>query len=147
MIFCWKNPFLEFINQKESISLHKKKIRNFKRRSIIVPGPFHSISCDLIDYQQYARKNGGNKYILTCIDMFSRYAYAKPLRDKTAQSVSSQLDAILQSMPFVPKFLTSDKGGEFSIKNKYFHETIVEKYHIIVYYTIGSKKNSMVELR
>ena len=39
-----------FMSQKRSISLHKRKIRNFKRRPIIVPGPYHSICADLIDY-------------------------------------------------------------------------------------------------
>ena len=60
----------EFMAQKRSISLHKRKIRNFRRRPIIVPGPYHSISADLIDYQMYSRKNHGYNYILTVIDMF-----------------------------------------------------------------------------
>ena len=99
-----------FMQQKTSISLHKRKIKNFKRRKIVVPGPFHSISCDLIDYQMYATKNSSYKYILCCIDMFSRFAYAKPLKNKTAEIVSKELDDILMSMQFVPKFFTSDKG-------------------------------------
>ena len=51
-----------FMAQKQSISLHKRKIRNFPRRPIIVPGPYHSISADLIDYQRFSRKNHGYKY-------------------------------------------------------------------------------------
>jgi len=99
-----------FVQQKASISLHKRKIKNFKRRKIIVPGPYHSISCDLVDYSMYSSKNNSYKYILCCIDMFSRYSYAKPLKNKTAQAVANQLDEIIKSMQFVPKFFTSDKG-------------------------------------
>ena len=90
-------------------------------------------------------KNGGYKYILCCIDMFSRYSYARPLRNKMAETVAKELDDIISSMQFVPKFFTSDKGGEFDIRNQYIHNILVEKYHMVVYYTTGSKKNSMVE--
>lgn len=134
-----------FMNQKRSISIHKRRIKNFTRRQIIVPGPFHSISADLIDYQSYSRINSGYNYILNVIDMFSRMAFARPLKTKTALEVSEALDEIISSMQFVPKFFTSDKGREFDIRNKYFHGVIVEKYHMVVYFTSGSKKNSMVE--
>ena len=134
-----------FMNQKRSISIHKKRIKNFTRRQIIVPGPFHSISADLIDYQSYSRINSGYNYILTVIDMFSRMAFARPLKTKTALEVSEALDEIISSMQFVPKFFTSDKGREFDIRNQYFHGVIVEKFHMVVYFTTGIKKNSMVE--
>ena len=39
-----------FMNQKRSLSIHKKRIKNFQRRPIIVPGPYHSISADLVEY-------------------------------------------------------------------------------------------------
>lgn len=110
-----------FMNQKRSISIHKRRIKNFTRRQIIVPDPFHSISADLIDYQSYSRLNSGYNYILNVIDMFSRMAFARPLKTKTALEVSEALDEIISSMQFIPKFFTSDKGREFDIRNKYFH--------------------------
>ena len=48
-------------------------------------------------------------------------------------------------MQFVPKFFTSDKGGEFDVRNKFIHNILVQKYHMVVYYTTGPTKNSMVE--
>ena len=134
-----------FMSQKRSISLHKRKIRNFPRRPIIVPGPFHSISADLIDYQQFSRKNHGYKYILCIIDMFSRVNYVRPLHTKRTSEVVSQIDDIISSMQFVPRFFTSDKGSEFDIRNLDFRSILEDKYHMIVYYTSGPKKNSMVE--
>jgi len=134
-----------FLEQTHSISVHKKRIKNFNRRKIIVPGPYHSIAADLIDYSMYATKNSNYKYILCVVDMFSRLAFAEPLKNKTAEIVSDRLDNIIGRMQFVPKIFTSDKGGEFDLRNKYIHNILVEKYHMIVYYTTGSKKNSMVE--
>ena len=77
-----------FINQKKSLSLHKKKIKNFTRRKWNVPGPFHTICADLIDYQQYSYQNNGFKYILVVIDAFSRVAYTRALKQKTAEQCS-----------------------------------------------------------
>lgn len=133
------------MNQKRSISLHRKRIKNFKRRQIIVPGPFHTISADLIDYQKIRTSNNNYRFILTVIDCFSRMAYAKALKRKTAQEVSEKLEEIIESMQYVPRFFTSDKGGEFDIRNPFIHDVLVDKYHMIVYYTSGPKKNSMVE--
>ena len=133
------------MNQKKSISVHKKRVKNFKRRQIIVPGPFHTISADLIDYQMIAGSNSNYKYILTVIDCFSRYVFARPLKRKTAQEVASQLDDIISNMQYVPRFFTSDKGLEFDYRNRYVKETLVDKYHMVIYYTTGVKKNSMVE--
>lgn len=99
-----------FVEQKKSISLHKRRINNFVRRKIIIPGPFHSISCDLIDYSMYSTKNNGYKWILCVVDMFSRFAYVRALKNKKADTVAKQLDRIIQTMQFVPKFFTSDKG-------------------------------------
>ena len=125
--------------------MHKRKIRNFRRRPIIVPGPYHSISADLIDYQMFSRKNHGYKYILCVVDMFSRYNYVRPLHGKTAQEVAGKLEEIIGSMKFVPRFFTSDKGGEFDIRNTFIKSVLEDKYHMVVYYTTGPKKNSMVE--
>ena len=134
-----------FMAQKRSISLHKRKVRNFQRRPIIVPGPFHSISADLIDYQRFSRKNHGYKYILCIIDMFSRMNYVRPLHTKKASEVAAQIDDIISSMQFIPRFFTSDKGLEFDIRNNDIRSILEDKYHMIVYYTSGPKKNSMVE--
>ena len=134
-----------FMAQKQSISLHKRKIRNFARRPIIVPGPYHSICADLIDYQRFSRQNHGYKYILCMVDMFSRMNYVRPLHTKRASEVAEQIDDVITSMPFVPRFFTSDKGLEFDIRNIDIKSILEDKYHMIVYYTSGPKKNSMVE--
>ena len=134
-----------FMSQKRSISLHKRKIRNFKRRPIIVPGPYHSICADLIDYSMYSRKNHGYKYILCIVDMFSRFNYVRALKSKRAKEVSAKIEEIISEMNFVPRFFTSDKGGEFDVRNVFIKNLLVDRYHMIVYYTTGPKKNSMVE--
>lgn len=134
-----------FVNQKRSISLHKKRIKKFSRRPYIVPGPFHTIAADLIDYQKIKGSNSNFRYILTVIDCFSRFCYARPLKRKTAQEVSEALESIISSMQYIPKFFTSDQGLEFDVRNEYIRNVLIEKYHLVVYFTKGATKNAMVE--
>ena len=61
----------------------------------------------------------GNKYVLTVVDFFSGYVWARTLSDKTAPLVRGKLNQIIAS-PFptgsggvYPTILQSDQGGEF----------------------------------
>jgi len=133
-----------FLKQKKSLSVHKRKRKIFPRRKWIVPGPYHTICADLIDYQSISSKNSGYNFILVIIDAFSRFAFTRPLKRKSAEETASAIDEIIQSMPYPPSIFVSDKGREFEIKNRYFH-SIMEKYHIIMYYAKGVTKNAIVE--
>lgn len=59
----------------------------------------------------YASINGGNKYILTCIDLFSRTARAEPLKSKSAKDVTEALKILFKDTTPI-KFQT-DLGKEF----------------------------------
>ena len=54
----------KYIQQKESISVHKKKINIFKRRQIFVIGPWVAIQADTAFYIDTGPQNSGYKYIL-----------------------------------------------------------------------------------
>lgn len=54
----------KFIMQKESISRHKRKINIFKRRKVVVFGPWVAIQAATAFYISSASKNDGFKYIL-----------------------------------------------------------------------------------
>ena len=41
-------------------------------------------AADLVDMQAFSFFNKGFKYILTVIDVFSKYAWAVPIKDKSA---------------------------------------------------------------
>ena len=47
----------------------------------------HQWQVDLVEITPFAKVNDKNKYILTCKDIFSKYAFARPLQNKTAQTV------------------------------------------------------------
>ena len=54
------------------------------------------------------------RYILTVIDVFSKYAWAEPVRSKDASAVADALKQVLQqAKPRKPKRLQTDKGKKF----------------------------------
>ena len=67
---------------------------------------------DLIDMQKYAHYNSGINWILVIVDVFSKKAWAFPLKDKSATTVSKQVSSFLDSEKYVLK-IQSDNGPEF----------------------------------
>jgi hypothetical protein len=60
------------------------------------------------------RANGGYRYLLTCIDCFSRYAWVVPVKRKNAEDMEAAFRKLLQmTHPRKPERLQSDKGKEF----------------------------------
>ena len=68
---------------------------------------------DLCDMQDVARSNDGYRYILTCIDVFSKYAWAVPVAKKYGNTVAAAFAQILRSTNRRPKRIESDQGKEF----------------------------------
>ena len=74
------NDFTMFYNLSQE--LNKPVINKFHRKKIIVNYIDEIHSCDLVDMTKYSRMNRGYKYIFTNIDVFSKYAYAFPIKSK-----------------------------------------------------------------
>lgn len=80
---------------------------------------------DLIDMQKYAPDNNGFRYILTVIDVFSKKAFAIPIKAKNGASVSEALKTIFTQ--YVPKNLQTDEGLEY--KNKEV-QSLLKQYKV-----------------
>ncbi|XP_072757502.1 uncharacterized protein [Anoplolepis gracilipes] len=63
--------------------LHAPAKRNFPRRGVIVRGYDDLWQADVVEMRPYARVNKGFNYILTVIDVLSKYAWAIPLKSYT----------------------------------------------------------------
>ena len=93
--------------------LLKPKRKKFRRRRVYA-GSVDSIwTADLIDVHQYTRQNKGYKFILVVLDVFSRYAWARPLKNKTGKEVAMAIEDILQEDGRKPRKLWTDQGTEF----------------------------------
>lgn len=69
---------------------------------------------DLVDIQSHSKHNDGIKYLLNVIDTFTRYAFVRPLKDKSAKSVLEAFISILDEAGSKPYMIVMDKGTEFN---------------------------------
>lgn len=74
----------------------------------------YQFQMDLVEVQHLAAKNDGVRYLLNCIDIFTRFAFVRPLKDKGANSVLTAFKSILQEAITPPYMVVMDKGAEFS---------------------------------
>ena len=69
---------------------------------------------DLADLSELSEENDGNRYILTVIDCFSKFAWAIPIKRKDAKTLEQAFTQLFTiSEPRVPDRLQTDKGLEF----------------------------------
>ena len=76
-----------FTMEDLSQELNKPSIQKFERQKVIVNHINEIHSTDLVDMIQYSKINKGYKYIFTNIDIFSKYAYAYPIKSKKIQAI------------------------------------------------------------
>ena len=98
---------VENSNKILSEELHKPKRKNFPRRKIIVNHIDEIFAADLVEMQKFAKLNRGYRYLLTCIDIFSKYSWVIPLKDKKGINVKNALQKIFKERS--PKFLWTDQ--------------------------------------
>ena len=131
-------------SQQLAEELHKPITRNFRKRRVISYGVDKIWAADLVETQKFSKWNKGIKYLLTVIDVFSKYGWIVALKDKKTESVSSAFDEIFKKSKRKPEKLWSDKGSEFI--SKHFKD-FLKTHHITLYHTENEEKSSIVERR
>lgn len=121
--------------------LHKPARRNYVRRHVDIRALDETWQADLVEMIPYSRENKGYKYLLTVIDNFSKFAWAVPVKSKSAQDVTAAMESILR-LGRAPKNLHTDRGKEFY--NSRFQD-LMKRYAINLYSTFSNMKASICE--
>ncbi len=98
-----------FLKKQYVYSMHKPARRNFEHARVIVPGPSYQFQMDLSDMQNIKQFNDGFQYLVTCIDVFSKYAWAIPVRNKSGDEIVRAFKLIGRK----PQVVQTDEGKEF----------------------------------
>jgi len=122
--------------------LHGPARLRYPRRRVITRGLHELWQADLVDMQPYAKVNRGMRYILTVIDVYSKFAWAEPIKKKTGDEMKKAFARILRRTPAKPKLLQTDKGTEFY--NAPFSQWL-RTHGIRHYSTFSNTKASVVE--
>ena len=130
----------KFLQDQPTYSLHKPALKKFPFRKTMVSYVDQQWQADLVDVQKYQKENKHFRFILTVIDILSRYAWAKPLMSKRGEDVKNAFVEIFAEA--VPEKIQFDDGKEFY--NSHFKE-LLEKHNIEWFSTKSDKKAAIVE--
>ena len=119
--------------------LHKPIIRNFKKRKVYSVFKDNIWGVDLADMQSLSKYNKGIKYLLCAIDLFSKYAWVVPIKDKKGTSIVNAFQKII-SEGRKPNKIWVDQGSEFY--NKSFKDFL--KINKIEMYSTYNERKSVV---
>ena len=117
-----KGNFKYLLIRQDHYTLHRPIRHRFRRRQIFSKGIHDLWQADLVDIQSFVLNNDGVKYLLTCIDTFSKYDWVRPLKNKSGLCVKEALKSIL--IEKVPLYLQTNIGTEF--KNTLFQGQLTE---------------------
>ena len=131
-----RSQVLEWLQLQPGYTLHKPARKHFRRNRVIVFGIDSQWQADLVDLQSLSQWNRGYKYLLTCIDVLSKFAWVVPLKTKTGKELVAAFKEIFRQGR-KPEKLQTDAGTEF--KNRTF-QTFVKEENVHFFVTYNETK-------
>ena len=132
----------ESVNEQLAEQLHKPVTKKFKRRKVYARFKDNIWAADLAEMESLSSKNKNVKYLLCVIDVFTKYAWVKPLKDKKGKTVLNAFIEIVNESNRKPNKLWVDQGREFY--NKLMQEWL-DNNDILMYSTHNEGKSVIGE--
>ena len=109
---------------------HRPIIRKFNKRKVYSQFKDNIWGVDLADMQSLSRKNKGIKYLSCAIDLYSKYAFVIPLKDKKGISIVNAFNKIIKQSNRKPNKIWIDQGGEFynNVFEKWLSDNDINMY-------------------
>jgi transposase InsO family protein len=142
-----EHPHVELKFSSLSSELHKPNVVNFVRKPIMVRGIDDTWCADLVDMSSFSKDNYGYKWILTIIDVMSRYVWVVPLFNKKAEGIVEAFSMIFEESKRKPRKLWVDEGKEFENKqfSVFFEESTGGNAEKDIYHTYGKCKTPILD--
>jgi len=105
----------KWLATQDAYSLQRPLRYKFKRNRVVSTGLNGRWDMDLAQVSNLSSDNNGVKYLLIAINVFTRFLWVEPLKNKTPDSVIKSMKKIFSTAP-LPQIIRSDKGGEFNNK-------------------------------
>lgn len=129
-----------WLRTQPTYTLHKARRKRFPMTRYYVRKPNLQFQADLVDYSKFAMHNQGYKYMLMIMDLFTRQAWAFPLRTKSGAEVAGIF------RPFFRQHKTErlqvDEGKEFYNKDV---KSVLHDYDIELFSIYSQTKAALVE--
>lgn len=106
-----------FLNRQEHYQLRKQRARRYNKK-INVKRNNECWAFDIVDMTSFGKRE---RYIFTCIDLFSRYVWALPCVTRTRAEIERKLDQIIASNGGIaPRRFLSDNAQEFKLSPAFY---------------------------
>lgn len=142
-----KNKFItrlkvkKFLQSQPAYIYHRQRRINYPTAKTYAGSPDEVWQIDLTTLIHLADENDGIKYLLIVIDVFSRYLFIEPIKNKNSKSVAEALNSIFKKGR-IPAFIASDHGKEFLSETKKLLDILN-----IGYYTLNSPSKASIAER
>ena len=100
-------------NHQLANELHKPVIKKFMKRKVYSSFKDNIWGVDLADMQSLSKFNKGFKYLLCAIDLFNKYSWVIPIKDKKGTSIVDAFKKIISEGQKNPNKIWVDQGSEF----------------------------------
>ena len=125
-------------NEQLAEEIQKPIISKFKKRNVYSTFKDNLWGANLADMQLLSKYNKGIRFLFCVIDIFSKYAWVVPLKDKKGISIVKAFQSILKQSNRKPNKKWIDKGSEFY--NAYFKKWLRDN-DTVMYSTYNEGKS------
>ena len=117
-------------NQQLTNESHKPISQKFKKIKVYSSFKDNIWCVDLADMQFISTYNKGIKYLLCVVDLFSKYTFVVPLKDKKGVSIVNTFQKILNNSDRKPNEIWVDQGSEFynNVFKKWLKDNDISMY-------------------
>lgn len=137
-----KSSIQKVLETQSTHTRFKPARHKFIRRKYNIHTSNYLWQSDLIVLNKYGKYNKNFKYIVTCIDCFSKRGFAVPIRTKKGVNIVNAFKIIFHNAKAKPKYLQCDLGTEFY--NKDF-KTFLTVNNVKLFTVHSDKKASIIE--
>ena len=139
----YSSKITKFLRSYEGHNIFKPVRHKFPRRRIKSYFPYQIMMSDTINYRQYGMPfNRNYKYIMVLVDVFSKKAFAAPLKTLNAFDSLKGMETMLADCETLPQTIITDKGLEYY---NFKMQNLFERKNIRHYSLGGKHKASIAE--
>ena len=133
----------DWLLSQDTYTLYKPQRKRFPTRRTMAYGIDDVHQADLGDMSKHAKYNDGITFLLVVIDVLSKFAWVRPLKNKSNESMVEAFREIYGGQNIrVPKSLGTDQGKEFTGSRV---EDLLKKYNIHHYVLYNRQKAAVAE--
>jgi hypothetical protein len=104
----------DWLQTNRTYSLYRRVRRVSRRPKVMVAGIDDQFDADLADLSKFASDNNGIHFLLVVIDIFTRFLWVRPLKNKLSTTVIKAFKDIFRKSKRKPRRIRSDRGSEFT---------------------------------